>query len=210
MTKGTSHRRSPASSALRMTQPPALRTKAYVSGVETVNGNDAWALFEACAVGDVPTARALVAKDRRLVNAQYWYRFPIHMAVFASSAELVELLLEHGADPGQSVYTYDSWDKLLRGAKERGNRPIEALLRRAMAKRLQYVADFEILKEAIIARDSRKIRSVVRRKPALARESDALGNNALHWSVITRQLDLLELFVQSRTPIDAERADGQT
>jgi ankyrin repeat protein len=193
-----------------MTQPPAMRTKAYVSGIETVNGNDAWALFAACAVGDVPTARALVAKDRRLVNAQYWYRFPIHMAVFAGNAELVELLLEQGADPGQSVYTYDSWDKLLRGAPERGNRPIEALLRRAMAKRFRYAADFEILKEAIIARDPRKIRSLVRRQPALARASDALGNNALHWSVITRQLDLLDLFVQLRTPLDAERADGQT
>src|SRR5262245_50500737 len=96
-------------SALRMTQPHAMKTKAFVSGVEKVNGYDSWALFEACALGDVPAAKALVAKDRRLVNAQYWYRFPIHLAVFAGSRELVQLLLDEGADPGQSVYTYDSW-----------------------------------------------------------------------------------------------------
>jgi ankyrin repeat protein len=193
-----------------MTQPQAMKTKAYVYGVEKVNGYDAWALFEACARGDVPTAKALVAKDRRLVNAQFWYRFPIHMAVFGGNPELVQLLLNQGADPGQSVYTYDSWDKLLLCARERGYRPIESLLQRAMQKRFRYVPDFEVLKEAIIARDSRKIGSVLRRQPNLARASDALGNYAIHWSVLTRQLGLINRFVELGTPIDAERADGQT
>jgi ankyrin repeat protein len=187
-----------------------MKTRRYVSGVEPVNGRDAWALFEACARGDVPTARALVAKDRRLVNAQYWYRFPIHLAVFAGHPELVKLLLDHGADPGQSVFTYDSWDKLLRGARERGYRRIESLLQRAMQQRFRYDPAFDVLKEAIIARDSRKIASVLRRQSGLARASDAFGNNALHWSVITRQLDLLKRFVEVGTPIEAQRADGQT
>jgi hypothetical protein len=37
-----------------------------------------------------------------------------------------------------------------------------------------------------------------------------LGNNALHWSVITRQLGLIPRFIDLGTPIDAPRADGQT
>src|SRR6266852_9175393 len=90
--------------APRMTQPEAMKTKSYVCGVEKLNGYDAWALFEACARGDVPKVKALLAKDRRLVNAQFWYRFPIHMAVFVGHAEVVKLLLDQGADPGQSVY----------------------------------------------------------------------------------------------------------
>ena len=79
-----------------------------------------------------------------------------------------------------------------------------------MQKRFNYTPDFDVLKEAIIARDSRKIGAVLRRQPNLARASDALGNNALHWSVITRQLGLIERFVELGTPIDAQRADGQT
>jgi ankyrin repeat protein len=212
MTIRTSKRKPSAlrRSAPRMTQPQEMKTKTYVYGVDKLNGYDAWALFEASALGNVPKVKALLAKDRRLVNAQYWYQFPIHTAVFSGHAETVKLLLDQGADPGQSVYTYNSWDKLLLCAQERGYRQIESLLERAMQRRFNYTPDFEALKEAIIARDSRQIGAVLRRQPNLARASDALGNNALHWSVITRQLGLIERFVEAETPIDAQRADGQT
>ncbi|MGE0758024.1 MAG: ankyrin repeat domain-containing protein [Pirellulaceae bacterium] len=194
----------------RLTPPVAMQTKSYVRGVETVNGFDAWRLFEASAAGDMATARALLAKDRRLVNAQFGYRFPIHWAVFAGKTEVVRLLLQQGADPGQSIYTYDSWDKLLASARARGNQKIESLLEHAMRKRFQFAAEFDVLKDAIIARDARRITAAVRRRPDVVLASDALGNNALHWSVITRQLDWIRRFVELGTPIDAPRADGQT
>ncbi len=202
--------RAPRRSAPRLTQPEAMKTKTYVSGVEKLNGYDAWALFEACAAGDVRNVKALLAKDRRLVNAQFWYQFPIHMAVREGHAEIVKRLLDQGADPGQSVFTYDSWDKLLLSARERGHCHVESLLQRAMKRRFNYTPAFHVLKEAIIARDPRKIGAVLRRQPDLAWASDALGNNALHWSVITRQLGLIGRFVELGTPIDARRADGQT
>jgi len=210
MTIRTSHRKPRSPFAPRLTQPQQMKTRTYVYGVEKLNGYAAWTLFEACALGELPKVKALLAKDRRLVNAQFWYQFPIHMAVFTGNAEIVKLLLDQGADPGQSVYTYNSWDKLLLCARERGQRQIESMLQRAMQKRFNYVPDFDVLKEAIIARDSRKIGVVLRRQPNLVRAGDALGNNALHWSVITRQLGLIKRFVEFGTPIDGERADGQT
>ena len=77
----------------RMSQPEAMKTNAYVcrefGSVEKVNGHDAWALFKACAAGDMPKVKALVAKDRRLVNAQFAYQFPIHLAVRAGYAQIV-------------------------------------------------------------------------------------------------------------------------
>ena len=193
-----------------LTQPEEMKTRAYVYGVEKLNGYDAWALFKACALGDMPKVKALLAKDRRLVNAQHWYQFPIHKAVSAGHTQIVKLLLERGADPGKSRYTYDSWDKLLLCARERGHRQIESLLQRAMRKRFNYSPDFDALKQTIIAKDSRAISALLHRQPNLARASDALGNNALHWSVITRQLDLIARFVERGTPIEAQRADGQT
>ncbi len=186
----------------RMSQPEAMKTNAYVAGVEKLNGDDAWALFKACAAGDTPKVKALLTKDRRLVNAQiYYYQFPIHMAVRAGHAEIVKLLLDQGAEP---------WDQLLLAARERGHRQVEEVLQRAMIKRYHYSPEFDELKEAIIARDSRKIGAILRRQPNLAQASDARGNNALHWSVFTRQMELIERFAALGTPIDAERADGFT
>jgi ankyrin repeat protein len=196
--------------APRITQPEEMKTNAYVYGVEKLNGYDAWALFEACAAGDLAKVKQLLAPDRRLVNAQFWYQFPIHMAVRGGYAEIVQLLLDQGADPGQSRFTYNSWDKLLLCATERGHRRAESTLQRAMRKRFNYTPEFKVLKDAIIARDSRKISAVLRRQPDLAQSSDALGNNALHWSVITRQLNLIERFAGLGTPLDGQRADGQT
>jgi hypothetical protein len=54
--------------AKRMSQPQAMKTNAYVAGVEKLNGDDAWALFKACAAGEMPKVKALLAKDRRLVR----------------------------------------------------------------------------------------------------------------------------------------------
>lgn len=46
--------------------------------------------------------------------------------------------------------------------------------------------------------------------PHLVAASDALGNNAIHWCVITRQLEWLKRFASAGTPIDALRADGHS
>jgi ankyrin repeat protein len=195
---------------IQLTQPREMKTTTYLYGVEMLDGNDAWALFEASAMGDVSKVKSLLAKDRRLANAQHWYQFPIHFAVFGGHSDVVRLLLDHGADPGQSLYTYYSWDKLLHAARLREHRQIESLLQKAMRKRFRYAPEFDELKDGIIARDSKKVNTVLRRQPALVSAADALGNNALHWAVITRQLEMIRRFVEIGTPIDARRADGAT
>ncbi|MBL8817487.1 MAG: ankyrin repeat domain-containing protein [Planctomyces sp.] len=193
-----------------MTQPTEMKTSNYVYGIEPLDGNDAWAMFEASTTGDIAQLEALLKKDHRLVNAQYWYQFPIHRAVNAGHTKIVELLLEAGADPGQSRYTYNSWDKLLLSAHANGHCEIESLLLRTMKERFNYSPDFDRLRDAIIARDSSGIEDVLRQQPELVRASDSLGNNALHWCVITRQLRLIERFVTMGTQINGLRADGQS
>lgn len=192
----------------RMSLPEVMKTNLFVcrefGGVEPLNGHDAWALFKACAAGDMPKVKTLLAKDRRLVNAQFGYQSTIHMAVRAGRTQIIKLLLDQGA------YPLNSWDQLLLAARERGHGQVEGVLQRATTKRFNYSPDFDALKEAIIARDARKVSVVLRRQPNLAHASDALGNNALHWSVSIRQLRLIERFAALGTPIDGQRADGYT
>ena len=194
----------------RLLQPEGMKTESYQCGIEPVDGNRAWELFCASGAGDLERVRALLDSDPRLVNAQYWYQFPIHMAVRENHAEVVELLLRAGADPGQSRYTYNSWDKLLAIAEERGYREVQALLASAMRGRFGYDPGFTAMAEAIKGRDRGGVEAVLAGHPGFIRAADALGNGPLHWAALTRQNDLVDLFVARGTDLEARRADGQT
>ena len=191
-------------------QPEDMKTDRYQYGIEAVDGHQAWALFCASGAGDLARVSALLDRDPGLVNAQYWYQFPIHMAVREGHAEVVQLLLQAGADPGQSRYTYNSWDKLLAIAEERGYSGVKALLAAAMKERFGYDPAFMELAEAIKDRDQARVEKVLNGRPELIRTSDALGNGPLHWAVITRQNELIDFFVARGADLEARRADGQT
>jgi len=187
-----------------------MATERYEYGVETVNGHDAWALMCACADGDAGAAAALLTKDARLANAQYWYQFPIHLAVREGHAAVVKQLLDAGAEPGQSRFMYSAWDKLLDIAQHRGYRDVHAVLEAEMKRRFRYDAGFVPLKQAIVARDLAKVRAVLAERPPLLHASDAFGNGPIHWAALTRQLAMIDEFVGRGGDIHARRADGQT
>lgn len=44
------------------TQPVEVKTKAYIYGVDILDGNDAWALFYASAKGDIASVFTLLKK----------------------------------------------------------------------------------------------------------------------------------------------------
>ncbi|MSR83136.1 MAG: hypothetical protein EXS58_09460 [Candidatus Latescibacteria bacterium] len=194
----------------KLLQPESMRTDQYQYGIERVNGHDAWALFCACAAGDLARVRALLNRDPRLANAQHWYQFPMHMAVRQGHTEVVQILLETGADPGQSRFTYNSWDKLLRIAEERGYRELHRLLAAAMAERFNYRAAFAPLAEAIKEGARARVEEILDANPALISAADALGNGPLHWAALSRQLELIDYFIAQGAALEVRRADGQT
>src|SRR5688500_10160750 len=81
-----------------MLQPAALKSGEkllWSSG----RGTDVWALFQACAAGDLKTVQALIAKDPSLARAHYDYRKPLYFAVRENRLDVVRFLLEHDYNP---------------------------------------------------------------------------------------------------------------
>src|SRR5204863_1670031 len=79
-------------------------------------GSDVWALFQACAAGDLRAAQALIAKDPSLARAHYEYRKPLYFAVRENRLDVVRFLLEHDSNP------LDLWvdDNPIEIARDRG------------------------------------------------------------------------------------------
>ena len=185
-------------------------TGRYVYDVDPVDGEDAWALFEACRDGDLDRVRELIRHDPALVHAQYWYTQPIHFAVYANRPEVVRVLLDAGAEPGRVRFMDSGWKKLVRRARAMGFDEVRGILEDEVRRRFGYDPRFEELGDAMVARDAERVAAVVEARPHLATAADLQGNSAVHWAVMTRQPDLLPLLRGHGANPDARRSDGQT
>ena len=83
-------------------KPRRMQGKQYIYDVDPVDSDLAWEFFEACRAGDVDAARVLLGQDPNLVHAQHWYTQPLHFAAYANQHEVVDLLLDAGAEPGRT------------------------------------------------------------------------------------------------------------
>lgn len=182
----------------------------YVYDVDPVDGEQAWALFEACRDGDEARARALLAGDPNLVHAQYWYTQPIHLAVYANRPAIARLLLEAGAEPGRTRFMDSGWPKLLRRATAYGFDEVRAVLVQAAHERFGFDPRFDRLRRAIASRERRQVDAVLERTPGLAQAADVSGRNAVHWAVMTRQPERVGSLCERGADPDHRRSDGQT
>lgn len=197
-----------------MTRRPRTRpsgmTGRYVHDVDPVEGEQAWALFEACRDGDLDRVRELIGHDPTLVHAQYWYTQPIHFAVYGNRPEVVRVLLDAGAEPGRVRFMDSGWKKLVRRSRVMGFDEVRGILEAEARARFGYDPGFAELRDAMVARDERRVEETLRDRPRLAAAADLQGNNAVHWAVMTRQPGLLPLLVDLGADPDACRSDGQT
>jgi ankyrin repeat protein len=187
----------------RMLQPAELKSEMQLTW-SAGRGTDVWAMFQACAAGDLPTVQALIARDRSLARAHYDYRKPLYFAVRENRVEVVRFLLEHDANP------LDLWvdDSPLEIARDRGYTVMERLLSETLEQKFNASPKGEPIALALRNHDLEKMRELLDAQPELLRKGDDKSNEPIHWATMTRQIEAIDELLGRGADINARRMDG--
>jgi ankyrin repeat protein len=169
----------------------------------------AWEVITAAASGDTETMRRLLAANPGLSRAGYFYTPPIHFAVREGHAEIVQMLLDSGADQEWNGHYGLS---LIEMARERGYEAIATSLERAGARRgrtapSQTRQDHEI-HTAAEAGDVRRVRELLDADPGLLNCGDHAGGTPLHRAVVGRSHKAAEILLDRGADIHAIHGVG--
>ncbi|MBD2863101.1 ankyrin repeat domain-containing protein [Paenibacillus oceani] len=185
--------------ALRWIQPEELRTD---------EGTDIWQMIMASITGDLASAEQLLRVKPQLAACSWGYFTPIHFAVRYGHAELVRLLLKHGANATERWLGWQ--DDPLTKAKDRGYAGIEELLSGHLESTFHISPDGARVCGLIRSGKSEEAVQLIDGRPELIHAGDERGNTPLHWAVLTRNLRLLDGLIERGADPDARRMDGAT
>ena len=171
--------------------------------------DDAWAVINAAADGDVAAMRRLLDHDPTLSRKGYFYTPPIHFAVREGHPEIVQMLLDAGAD---SEWNGHYGDSLIDMARERGHDHIATILeqirdRRARTPAAETHEDHEIHLAAEKG-DVRRVRELLDSDPTLLNRGDSAGGTPLHRAVLGRAVPVIKLLLDRGANLHAIHGTG--
>ena len=168
--------------------------------------DDVFAMFVAARDGDVATAARLVAHTPLLAIVEYNYTPPIHFAVREGHVRIVQLLLEHGADPAYRSYPFK--ESLLTFAEERGHAELAQLLRQHLSRRFALASGTQAILAGAASGNLAVVESELARDATLASASNDTGDTALHRAAKHGHVHIVRVLLAAGANVDAVRGDG--
>jgi len=162
-----------------------------------------WEVITAAASGDVDRMRHLLAEDPKRSREGYWYTEPIHFAVREGHADMVEMLLEAGADSEWNGYHGES---LIAMARERGYDAVARLLEQTRDRRgrpAPATTEDHPIFAAAFDNDVQRVRELLDQDPALLNRGDRMGGTPLHRAVAGSAREVVELLLERGANIHA-------
>jgi len=153
--------------------------------------------------------RRLLAGDPARSRNGYFYTPPIHFAVREGHIEIVQMLLDAGAD--------SEWDghfgaSLIELAKERGHDAVAALLEETRARRGRTppsdTREDHPIHIAAGAGDVRRVRELLDADPSLVNQGDRRGGTPLHRATAGSARDVVKLLLDRGADIHAIHGAG--
>ncbi len=168
-----------------------------------------WRVISAAASGDLVAMRQLLAENPERSRNGYFYTPPIHYAVREGHLEIVQMLLDAGADAEWNAFHAGS---LIEMAKERGHDAIAALLEKRRIEHGRITQDEKRQDHEIhIAAendDVRRIAELLDADPSLIRRGDRAGGSALHRAVVAGARHAARLLLDRGADIHALHSTG--
>jgi ankyrin repeat protein len=168
--------------------------------------DDVFAMFVAARDGDIEAVKRLVARIPPLATVEYNYTPPIHFAVREGHGEIVEFLVDRGADLAYRSYPFQ--ESLLTFAEDRGHDDVAELLRRRLSRRFALASGTQAIMAAAGQGDLAAVETELTRNPALGRASNDTGDTPLHQASRNGHLPVVRALLAAGADVDAVRGDG--
>lgn len=169
---------------------------------------DVWDALVAAAAGEADVLRRLLARDPKLVDAEFWYTRPIHFAARGGDVEALRVLLEAGADPGTLG---PEGEDLAEFARERGHDAAARTLAGARARLARTEPSREPdhpIHAAAAANDVERVRALLDAEPELVHAANRGGGTPLHTAVAASAREVVELLLDRGADVDALHGAG--
>lgn len=184
-----------------MQEPEVLKTEEWLPWSRG-RGVDVWAMLVAATNGDLETIRELEARDPGLLRCELEYLTPLHFAVRENQIAVVRYLLERDARP---VFGFEG--PVVEAARIRGYEALAVFLEGWLLEHFHIRPEGEVIAQAIRDFDMARVKELIA-DPALVHAADQMGNQPIHWAVLTRQIGLIDYLLSRGADIVARRPDG--